>query len=63
MDESGRSEALLALDDEFLKGGVMLSEWCSFIVREADIAFVKGVHLACIVISVAAIEIYLALGG
>ncbi len=31
----------LSLDDELLKGCVMLSEWCGFLVRESDLAFVN----------------------
>lgn len=50
---------LVALDEELLKGGVVLSEWCSFIVREADTAFASGAHLASILTSVSAIETYL----
>lgn len=59
MDANERWGHLNALDDELLKGGVMLSEWCTFIVREADTAFVNGAHLACILTSVAGIETYL----
>ena len=59
MNEEERSSHLVALDDELLKGGVILSEWCSFIVREADVAFVKGAHLASIMTAVAGIETYL----
>jgi hypothetical protein len=57
--ESERLEYLLRLDDELLLGGVMLSEWCSLIVREADIAFVHGAHLASILTAVSGIETYL----
>jgi len=35
------------------------AEWCSFIVREADIAFVRSAHLASILTAVAGIETYL----
>lgn len=48
-----------ALDEELLKGGVILSEWCTFIVRDADTAFASGAHIACIVLSVSGIETYL----
>jgi hypothetical protein len=47
------------LDEELLKGGVIMSEWCSFIVREADMAFVNGSHLASILTAVSGIETYL----
>lgn len=50
---------LNALDGEMLKGGVILSEWCTFIVRDADTAFAAGAHIACIVLSTSGIETYL----
>lgn len=59
MNEDERWEHLVALDEELLKGGVILSEWCSFIVREADSAFVHGAHLASILTAVSGIETYL----
>jgi hypothetical protein len=54
-----RSEYLLKLDDQLLIGGVILSEWCSFIVKEADLAFLNGANLGCILTAVAGIETYL----
>ena len=54
-----RWDLLNALDDEFLKGGVIISEWCAFIVRSADAAFVAGAFLASILTAVAGIETYL----
>ena len=59
MTEDERWAQLLALDEELLKGGVILSEWCSFIVREADTAFAGGAHLASILTAVSGIETYL----
>jgi hypothetical protein len=59
MNTEERWAHLVALDEELLKGGVILPEWCSFIVREADIAFVNGAHLASILTAVSAIETYL----
>lgn len=59
MKQDDRWAHLLALDDEFLKGGVMLSEWCCFIVREADMAFACGAYLASILTAVSGIETYL----
>lgn len=59
MNEEERWAHLVALDEELLKGGVILSEWCSFIVREADTAFVNGAHLASILTAVSGIETYL----
>lgn len=54
-----RWNMLISLDEELLKGGVILSEWCSFIVREADFAFVGGAHLATILTTVSGIETFL----
>jgi hypothetical protein len=59
MDREQRWAHLVALDDELLKGGVILSEWCSFIVREADVAFAEGANLASILTAVSGIETYL----
>lgn len=59
MKEDNRWGHLAALDEELLKGGVILSEWCSFIVREADMAFVGSTHLASILTAVSGIETYL----
>lgn len=59
MTPEDRWAHIIALDDELLKGGVILSEWCAFIVREADTAFAGGAHLACVLTSVSGIETYL----
>ena len=59
MNEDERWDFLVQLDEELLKGGVILSEWCSFIVREADTAFAKRAHLASILVAVSGIETYL----
>lgn len=59
MTEDERWAHLTALDDELLKGGVILSEWCAFIVRDADTAFAGGAHLAAILTAVSGIETYL----
>jgi hypothetical protein len=59
MDREQRWAHLVALDDELLRAGVILSEWCSFIVREADIAFAEGANLASILTAVSGIETYL----
>jgi len=59
MNEEERWNHLVNLDEDFLKGGVILSEWCSFIVREADTAFARGAFLASILTAVSGIETYL----
>lgn len=47
---------LVTLDEELLKGGVVLSEKCAFLVRNVDLAFVHEAPLAAILTAVAAIE-------
>lgn len=47
------------MDDELVKGGVILPEWYSFIAQQAAIAFVGGAHLAAILTAVSSIETYL----
>lgn len=59
MNTEERWAHLVALDEELLNGGVILSEWCSFIVREADTAFAGGAHLASILTAVSGIETHL----
>ena len=59
MNDNDRWAELVALDDELLKGGVMLSEWCSFIVRESDTAYVNDAYLASLLTAVSGIETYL----
>ena len=59
MNQDERWAQIIALDEELLKGGVILSEWCNFIVREADVAFAAGAHLASILTAVSGIETYL----
>lgn len=54
-----RYEFLLRLDEELLLGGATISEWCTLIVRECDLAFVAGADLATIITATAAIETYL----
>jgi hypothetical protein len=59
MNQDERWAQLVSLDEELLKGGVILSEWCSFIVKEADTAFANGAYLASILTVVSGIETYL----
>ncbi len=47
------------LDEKYLLGGVTISEWTAFIVRDADIAFCAGAHLAVVFMAQAAIESHL----
>lgn len=50
---------LVALDEEYLEGGAVLSELCSIIIRDADIAFVHGAYLSAIFSAVSGVETYL----
>ncbi|MBB5349072.1 hypothetical protein JWG42_10420 [Desulfoprunum benzoelyticum] len=59
MTEDERWTHLVALDDELLKRGVLLPEWCTFIVRDVDMAFAAGGYLAAILTAVSGIETYL----
>ncbi|MEK6281227.1 MAG: hypothetical protein AABN95_12810 [Acidobacteriota bacterium] len=59
MTKGERQAYILQLDDELLLGGVILSEWSTFLVRDADEAFCAGADLAAILISQAAIECHL----
>lgn len=59
MNQKERWNHIVSLDEELLKGGVILSEWCSFIVRESDLAFAHGASLASILTAVSGIETYL----
>jgi len=42
-----------------LLGGVMLSEWSTFLIKDADEAFCNGAYLATVLVSQAAIESHL----
>jgi len=57
--QNDRWDYINLLDAELLKGGIILSEWCSFIVRDSDLAFVGGAYLSCILTAVSAIETHL----
>jgi hypothetical protein len=59
VEEDDPWEFLLKLDEELLIGGVILSEWCTFIVRDHDTAFASGAHLSSILAAVSGIETYL----
>jgi len=59
MSQSDQWNYIIKLDDKLLVGGVLLSEWSAFLVRDADIAFCAGANLAAILASQAAIESHL----
>jgi hypothetical protein len=59
MNSNDRQSYIIKLDDQLLVGGVMLSEWSTFLIRDADEAFCSGADLATILVSQAAIESHL----
>jgi hypothetical protein len=59
MTEDEKWKFILDLDNELLQGGVILSEWSAFLIKDADLAFVHSAHLACIVTAIAGIESHL----
>ena len=59
MTEEDKWQYLVDLDDRLLKGGVILSEWATFLIRDADTAFVGGAHLASIITGLAGVETHL----
>ena len=59
MTEDEKWEYLCALDETLLQGGVILSEWATYLVKSADLAFVGGAHLASIITSLAGVETHL----
>jgi hypothetical protein len=48
MDEDVKWAFINSLDEEILKGGATMSEWCAFMVRECDFAFVAGANLVTV---------------
>lgn len=62
MDED-RWAYLLALDDELLIGGVIVSEWSAYLIRQADIAYSANADLAALLTGQAAIESHLRFMG
>lgn len=59
MTECEKWDYIVSLDEELLKGGVVLSEYVAELIRNADISFVNGANWSAIITSVAAIEGYL----
>ena len=57
--EQDKWDYINQLDEELLKGGVMLSEWSTFLIRDADIAFTSGANLAALLTALAGIESHL----
>ena len=63
MTEDEKWAYLIELDEKLLKGGVILSEWATFLIRDADLAYVGGAHLASIITSLAGVETHLRYEG
>ncbi|NQU11657.1 hypothetical protein HQ590_12760 [bacterium] len=59
MTEQEKCDYLNKLDEELLRGGVMLSEWSTFQIRDADVAYTSGAHLAAILTALAGVESHL----
>lgn len=59
MSTDAKWEFIVSLDERYLKGGVMLSEWTASLVRDADTAFSSGAHLSAILSAQAAMECHL----
>jgi hypothetical protein len=59
MNKHDRQEYILQLDNELLVGSVILSEWSTFLIRDADQAFCSAANLATILVAQAAIEAHL----
>ncbi len=59
MTEEEKWAYLVELDEKLLRGGVTLSEWATFLIKDADLAFVSGAHLASIITGLAGVETHL----
>lgn len=59
MNENEKWDYINELDEELLKGGVILSEWSSFLIRDADKAFVNGANLSALLTALAGVESHL----
>ena len=59
MNEQEKWNYINTLEDELLLGGVILSEWSTFLAKDAELAFCSGANLAAILAACAAIESHL----
>ena len=59
MTEQEKCDYVLALHEDLLFGGVILSEWSTFLARDAETAFCTGAHLSAVLTAQAAIECHL----
>lgn len=59
MTEQERWQYIINLDEELLKGGIILSEWTTFLAKDAETAFCSNANLSSILACQAAIESHL----
>ncbi|ALF56099.1 hypothetical protein ACX27_29815 [Nostoc piscinale CENA21] len=59
MNEQEKWNYINTLEEELLLGGVILSEWSTFLAKDAELAFCSGANLAAILAAQAAIESHL----
>ncbi|MFZ5786333.1 MAG: hypothetical protein ACOY3Y_07815 [Acidobacteriota bacterium] len=59
MTEAEKWAWIQDLEDKYLKGGIMLSEWSTMLAKEADHAFCSGANLAAVLAAQAAMEAHL----
>ena len=59
MIDAARQRLLDEWDEELLRGGVMLSEWATFLIESADVAFCAGADIATLLTAQAAMETHL----
>ena len=59
MTEQDKWDYINNLDEELLLGGIILSEWTTFLVKDAETAFCANANLASILACQAAIESHL----
>lgn len=59
MTEREKWDYIINLDEELLLGGAILSEWTTFLAKDAETAFCSGANLSSILTCQAAIESHL----
>jgi len=59
VNSNDKWDVINSLDDVYLKGGVILSEWTACLVRDADTAYCSGANLGAILAAQAAMECHL----
>lgn len=59
MTENEKWNYINQLESDLLKGGTILSEWTSFLVKDSHLAYCSGAYLSSILSSQSAIECHL----